>query len=139
MFYFALKRSENHIRKHYPFLGKDYVGAKIKLIANNKIANIGIKIMKKVVLVIYKLKSINANILAKLNNSSGIKINNVITNVITEIDKLNELDITILFILILTFLTIVFFSVIKPSALKSFSSSFTKVIWFIKKDLFYYS
>jgi len=54
--------------------------------------------MKKVVLVIYKLKSINANILAKLNNSSGIKINNVITNVIIEIDKLNELDITILLI-----------------------------------------
>ena len=72
-------------------------GAKIKLTANNIIANIGIKIMKKVVLVIYKLKMINANILAKLNNSSGIKINNVITNVITEIDKLNEVDITILF------------------------------------------
>ena len=54
--------------------------------------------MKKVVLVIYKLKMINANILAKLNNSSGIKINNVITKVITEIDKLNEVDITILFI-----------------------------------------
>ena len=64
-------------------------GAKIKLTANNIIANIGIKIMKKVVLVIYKLKMINANILAKLNNSSGIKINNVITNVITEIDKFN--------------------------------------------------
>ena len=56
--------------------------------------------MKKVVLDIYKLKSINANILAKLNNSSGIKINNVIINVITEIDKLNELDRTILLILI---------------------------------------
>lgn len=46
---------------------------------------------------------INANILAKLNNSSGIKINNVITNVITEIDKLNEVDITILFIFTFTF------------------------------------
>ena len=69
-------------------------GAKIKLTANNIIANIGIKIIKKVVLVIYKLKIINANILAKLNNSSGININNVINSVITDIDKLNEVDIT---------------------------------------------
>lgn len=48
--------------------------------ASNKIAKIGINIIKKVVLVIYKLKSINANILAKLNHSCGIKINNVITS-----------------------------------------------------------
>ena len=38
------------------------------------------------------LKRINANILAKFNNSSGIKINKDITSVIIEIDKLNELD-----------------------------------------------
>ena len=66
----------------------------------------------------------NNDNLSDVNNSSGIKINNVITNVITEIDKLNEVDITMLFVLILTFLIIEFFSVIKPSALKSFSSSF---------------
>mgnify|MGYP006162641759 CR=1 FL=1 len=42
--------------------------------------------------------------LAKLNHSSGININNVITNVITAIDKLSELDITILLIFIFTFL-----------------------------------
>ena len=47
--------------------------------------------------------------LAKLNNSSGIKINKAITNVIIEIDKLNELDKTILLIVIATFLLIVFF------------------------------
>jgi len=47
--------------------------------------------------------------LAKLNVSSGVNINNVITSVITEIDKLNELDITIFFISILTFAIVVFF------------------------------
>jgi len=38
------------------------------------------------------LKRINANILAKFNNSSGIKINKDITIIIIEIDKLNEID-----------------------------------------------
>ena len=43
-------------------------------------------------------------------------------NVITEIDKLNELDITILSILILTFSIIISFWLIKASELKFFSS-----------------
>ena len=41
-----------------------------------------------------------ANILAKLNNSSGLNINDVIISVTTEMDKLNELDITTFFIFI---------------------------------------
>ena len=45
--------------------------------------------------------------LAKLSHSSGLNINSVIIKVIIEIDKLNELDITILLIFILTFLTII--------------------------------
>lgn len=60
------------------------------------------------------LKRINANILAKFNNSSGIKINKDITSVIIEIDKLNELDRTMLLIVIATFLFIVLFSTINP-------------------------
>ena len=69
--------------------------------------------MKKVVLVIYKLKSINAKILAKPNSSSGMKINKVITSVIIEIDRLYDPDITIFFIFIFTFLTTVFFMLSK--------------------------
>ena len=71
------------------------------------------------------LKSINANILAKFNSSSGIKINNATTSVIIEIDKLNELDKTILFIVIETFVVIVLFSAIIPSARKFVNSLFT--------------
>jgi len=56
--------------------------------ANSKTANIGINIIKKVVLVIYKLKSINAKILARFSQLSGVKINNAIINVIIDIDKL---------------------------------------------------
>jgi hypothetical protein len=70
------------------------------------------------------LKRINANILAKFNISSGIKINKDITSVIIEIDKLNELDRTMLLIVIATFLFIVLFSTINPSAFRSLNSSF---------------
>ena len=70
------------------------------------------------------LKRINANILAKFNNSSGININKDITSVIIEIDKLNELDRTMLLIVIATFLFIVLFSTINPSAFKSVNSLF---------------
>ena len=63
-------------------------GAKTKFINNNKIDNIGINIIKKVVLVIYRLKSINAIRLARFSNLSGTKINNDIINVIIDIDKL---------------------------------------------------
>jgi len=68
---------------------------------------------------------IDANMLAKLNNSSGIKINKDTTSVIIEIDKLNELYRTMLLIVIATFLFIVLFSTINPSAFKSVNSLFT--------------
>ena len=56
----------------------------------------GTNIIKKVVLVIYILNNITANMLAIFNHSSGIKINNEIINVMMEIGKLNELEITML-------------------------------------------
>ena len=70
------------------------------------------------------LKSSNASILAKFNSSSGIKINNATTSVIIEIDKLNELDKTILFIAIDTLVVIVLFCAIIPSACKFVNSLF---------------
>ena len=60
-------------------------GANIKFTANKIIANNGIKTKKKVVLVIYVLKSINAKILAILNHSWGMNINNNIVKVNIEI------------------------------------------------------
>ena len=70
--------------------------ANIKLTANKIIANKGIKTKKKVVLVIYVLNNINANILAILNHSLGININNNIIKVNIEILIVKELDKTIL-------------------------------------------
>jgi len=58
-----------------------------------------------------------ASLLANLKGSSGVNINNEITSVITDINKLNELDINIFTISTLTFARGVFFFVIKPSAL----------------------
>lgn len=55
---------------------------------NNKTANIGINTIKKVVLVIYKLKSISEIRFATFNSVSGININNVIIHVIIAIVKL---------------------------------------------------
>ena len=71
------------------------------------------------------LNNINVSMLATPNQCCGVKINNDIINVITDIVKLKELDITILLILMFTFsLALIFFLVIKPSALKSFNSVF---------------
>lgn len=55
---------------------------------NNKTANMGINTIKKVVLVIYKLKSISDKIFATFNSVSGININNVTIHVIIAIVKL---------------------------------------------------
>lgn len=49
------------------------------------------------------LNNINVIMLATPNQCWGVKINNDITNVITDIVKLKELDITILLIWITTF------------------------------------
>ena len=58
-------------------------GANIKFINNNIMANNGIKIKKKVLLVIYILNIINVNIFAILNHSCGINknINIMIVNI----------------------------------------------------------
>ena len=55
MFYFALKKNENHIQKHYLFLGMGYVVKVLNLLDNNTIPNTGIKNKKKVVVVILKI------------------------------------------------------------------------------------
>ena len=62
------------------------------------------------------LKSIKDSILVKPNNDSGMNINNAIPVVIIEIDKLNELDKTILLRVTSSSLLTVFFSTITPSA-----------------------
>jgi len=49
------------------------------------------------------LNNINVSILATPNQCCGVNINNDITNVITDIVKLKELDTTILLIFMFTF------------------------------------
>jgi|SRR5689334_16182864 len=61
--------------------------------------------MKKLVLDIYVSNNRHDNIFTAFNHSWGTKINNVIINVMIDIGKLKELDITMLLIFILTSLT----------------------------------
>jgi hypothetical protein len=63
------------------------MGAKSRYMDKNKTANMGINIIKKVVVVIYRLKSIIDKRFTVLIKLSGIKMNNDITSVITNIDK----------------------------------------------------